>query len=257
MGLVAAPSEHLDLLSELALVHGEVVPDVGVARHDAHQHPLAGAADQDRGAAYRLRLAHDLVHREVLSAKGDLLLRPHALQDLRGLVEGAHAFAQAREGAAIALEFGLEPARTETDDGSSVRNVVDGRDLLGENRRVPKEGRSDQCAELYVLGDGRHGRQLGPRLEDREARQGNSVEVIADPDRVVAEAVEFHSSVAGLLPASLDLRKCHAESGGRRHEFLQGAIVYPAFAGLLAVASQQPAQRFRRQRPIGRHPLPA
>ena len=50
------------------------------------------------------------------------------------------------------------------------RDVVDRRDLLGEDRRVAEEGRRHERAELGALGDrGDRGEQR-PRLEDREVR---------------------------------------------------------------------------------------
>lgn len=188
-----------------------------MARGDPHEHLLPAASDQDRGAPNGLGLVDRVLQPEVASFEAEALLAPQALQDLRSFLERLHALCQRRERVAVALELGLEPARAEADDGAAVRDVIDGRDLLREDGGIAEEGRRDQRSEADTLGLGAHGGELAPRLEDRQGRHGDAVDVIACPDRVVAQAIELPGRLARLLPAALDLRQRHPELAALRH----------------------------------------
>src|SRR3990172_9172571 len=95
--LGAALLQHLDLVSELRLVDGEVVPQIRAARRDAQQHALPPAADEQARAMLRLGLAERVLHAHVPAVQAPALLAPEPRQDLGDLVEGAHAFAEPPE----------------------------------------------------------------------------------------------------------------------------------------------------------------
>src|SRR5262249_24914370 len=137
--LVAAAAEDLDLLAELRLVDSEVVPDVGMLRHDAQQLLLAAAADQDGWTSHRLRLAPSLVDARWLAGERGLLLGEQPLHQLAGFLERLEALADGRERRAVRLVLGGEPAAAEPDDHAAVRDLVDGRRLLGEHGGIAEE----------------------------------------------------------------------------------------------------------------------
>src|SRR5207302_3055799 len=110
----AAAFERLDLPAELALEDREVVPDVRMPGGDAHEPPLAAAADQDGRPADGLRLADGIAHRAVLALERRALLGPETSQHLGGLLERTEPRAERREGTPVGVELGGEPARTET-----------------------------------------------------------------------------------------------------------------------------------------------
>src|SRR5262245_15204442 len=166
--LRAASAKRLDRRAKLGLEGGQVVPDVGVAGGDAHQHALAAAADENLGRAHRLRLAHRVAHRYVPALEGDALLRPQPLQRDGRLLERPETVREPREGTPVRLELGREPAGAEPDDRPAARDVVERRDLLREHGRVAEERGRDESSQADASGDRRHGRELGPRLEDRQ-----------------------------------------------------------------------------------------
>ena len=149
----------------------------------------------------------------MLAFEAHALLAPHALHDLRRLVEGAQPIGERRERTAVRFELRAEPARAEPDDRPSMRDVVDGRDLFREYRGIAEEGRADERPELGALRDRGHRRELAPRLENGKRRHRHAVEVVADPERVEAEPLELDRRRAGLVPRALDLREGDPEAG--------------------------------------------
>src|SRR5262249_23320818 len=85
--LRAAAPERLDLRAELALRDGEVVPHVGMAGRDAHEHALAATADEERWTADRLRLADRVPYGHVATLERHPLLAPEPAEDRGGLGE--------------------------------------------------------------------------------------------------------------------------------------------------------------------------
>ena len=86
-----------------------------------------------------------------------------------------------------------------------ISSIVGG--LLGEQRRVVEVRARDERPELHAGRRGGDGRHRGPRLP-RAARRpvGPSIEeVLADPDRVVAEVLDGADHVEDLRPADLAL----------------------------------------------------
>ena len=182
--------------------------------HDAHQDSFPAPPDQHGRGRLGLRLAHDVANLEVAAFEGHLLLGPHALHDLDRLFEGGQAVAELGEGQTVLGELRLEPARTKAGCGTAVRDVIQGGDLFGEHGRIAKEGRSNQGAELHVLRDRCHGREQRPGFQDREVRLGHPVEVVADPDGVEAETVEFDGRGPSFVPAAFDLGQGGSEAYG-------------------------------------------
>ena len=128
-----------------------------------------------------------------------------------------HPLSQRRKGRTRAYKLRLEPAGAEPEDAAPTRDVVDRRDLLGEDGRISEVGWCDERAELDVFGDRSHGRELGPGLEDGQVRQGHAVHVVAHPDGIEAEQVELECSVSCLLPGPFDLWQRDSEANGSTH----------------------------------------
>ena len=129
------------LRGQLPLEDGHVVPDVGVARGDAHQHASrrrrrSGSAGGSRASARRPRPST----RKCLPSKVARSSVQRRFSDLERLVERAQPLARRREGTARSLELGREPARAETDDGT--RPVRSGRSSRSAWRARPGCGRT-------------------------------------------------------------------------------------------------------------------
>jgi hypothetical protein len=98
---------------------------------------------------------------------------------------------QRRERAAVVLELRLEPTGAEADDGATgSRDLVERRDLLGEQRGIAEEGRRHQRSEPRALGHRRDRRELRPRFENRQGGDRYTVHVVADPEMIEAESIE-------------------------------------------------------------------
>ena len=138
-------------MGELGLGDGHVIPGVSVSGGYGHGDLFAAAADENLGAFLGLGFADGLVDREVLTFEGGLLFGPHALHDFDHFFEGTEAFARTGELTAGLLELRREPAGAESGDDAAGGDLVDGRDLLGEDRGVSEKGRRYEGAELCLL----------------------------------------------------------------------------------------------------------
>src|SRR4029453_13025086 len=122
---------------------------VRITRHQPQRALLAGASDQDRGAAglYRRRYVQRLVRAVVAPVERRAFAAQHAADDLERLVEPRQALADRREIEAIALVLGLEPARADPEDRAAARHDVERRDDLREVGGIPVGVAGDERAE--------------------------------------------------------------------------------------------------------------
>ena len=143
------------------------------------------------------RLDGDVVHPVVLALEADM----GAAQELhRGLEDLIGAGAALLAGAAGGLELGPVPAGADPIDKSAAAEVLEGRDLLGEQDRLPRRQDEDRRAELDAARHRGHVRQghhrLGP-ADAVEPRRGQ--QVIGDEERVEAELLRFDRKTADLV----------------------------------------------------------
>ena len=113
------------------------------------------------------------------------------MHELDGLVETVQPVADARpEVDAERGVLGLEPGAADPEDGAPARQVVEGRDLLDDQRRVPERVGADHQPEGRALRDPRPSceQRRTPRASARR-RPDDGVEVVPRPQLVVAEAV--------------------------------------------------------------------
>ena len=84
----------------------------------------------------------------------------------------------------------LEPRAADAQDRPAAADVVDRRDGLGREPRIPEGVRPDEQPEADPLGGLGERRERGVALEDRLVRVAEDrVEVVPRPERVVAELV--------------------------------------------------------------------
>src|SRR5262249_51366793 len=94
-----------------------VVPPVGELGHHPHGNALAGRADPQRRvrALQRLGLVDGVGDRPLRPRYGGALLRPHRLQNARGVGHAVEAAADAAEPVAVGVELVLLPAGAQSD----------------------------------------------------------------------------------------------------------------------------------------------
>ncbi len=170
------------------------------------EHPRTDRADHERRAvgarAARQQLAvAGLVEPPLEVDRAVVQQRP---DDREGLLESVDPVIE-RE--AERPELGLVPAGAQAEDQAAAADLVDRAGLLGEERRVVEVRARDERPELDPgrgRGDGRHHRPRLPRTARRPV--GPSIqEVLAEPDRVVAEVLDRADQVEHLGPADLAL----------------------------------------------------
>src|SRR3712207_8244037 len=80
------------------------------------------------------------------------VLGPHAVDDLAGLLEGAHPYRDLGEAVAVGAPLVLVPAGAEPEEEPAVAHHVDRRGDLGEERRVALAVAGDHLPDLDALG---------------------------------------------------------------------------------------------------------
>ena len=172
------------------------------------EHSLAGGPDHERrptgpwAARQKLAVGEAVVGAvEVAAAGGEEL--PN---DRERFLESADPMVV---GEAVGVVLGAIPAGAEAEDEPAVADLVDGRGLLRQHRGVVEAGGRDQRTELDPLRDSGERGQDGPDLP-RAARRPAVVaveEMVADPDRVEADALRGRCHLAQLAPpdGALDL----------------------------------------------------
>ena len=130
------------------------------------------------------------------------------------------------------LVLALEPAPAETEHEAPVREVVDGRRELGGQARVAEGVGGHQQAEPDLLGEHSEGGECRPALELRVGGVAFVGEqVVVDPERVPARALDGEAGVAQGRPARPVRPECRAEphrtpssDGFRARTLLRAAI---------------------------------
>lgn len=123
----------------------EEVAGLGVLRDHPQRLLLAATADEDR----RVRALHGL--RGVEGAAEPVVLAgirldavaPHLEADLQRLLEALEALGGGREGQAETDALLLVPRGADAEHGAALRQHVEGRDLFGEQPRLPVDGGRD------------------------------------------------------------------------------------------------------------------
>ena len=118
-------------------------PEAGEASRDAR---VAPPAHPDRHAAGLHRLGHrvDRLEAQLRRREGRALLAPERLADLERVVEQAAARAEVETGRFVLLAL---PADADAEVDATVREDVEGGQLLGEHDRPPQRREQDVGAE--------------------------------------------------------------------------------------------------------------
>src|SRR4051812_17459286 len=98
-----------------------------------------------------LWLVDRLVDRIILTMEDRILFGPHAMDNLAGLAERAHAVAGLGKAVAIGLPFVLVPPRTDAAQQPAMAHDVDGRRDFRQEGRVTIAVAGDHLADLDVL----------------------------------------------------------------------------------------------------------
>src|SRR4029079_12664676 len=107
-------------------------------------------------------------------------------------------------------------------DHAAARDVVERREFLGDDARVAEREQDDACADPDARGDRRKGRQREDDVENRVAVG----DVVAGPDRVVAELLYARRRLpedAGVWRASDELAAALDAEGDPAHRALRHA----------------------------------
>ncbi len=131
---------------------------VGVLGDHAECLLLAATADHDGDPRDGCRFVDRLFHRVVLAVQARALSAKHRDDDLQGFLEFFEALREGAEAEPQGVVLELEPARADTEGGSSGRDVIEGRDGLRQERRISVGVACHQCREPHpggVLGQRR------------------------------------------------------------------------------------------------------
>ena len=159
---LAVFGEHVEFPRHVVVVTDEIRL-VGVLGNHAERLLLAAAADHDRNARDRGRLVDRFFDFVVFAGEARAFPAKHRHDDLQGFLEFLEALREGAEPKPQRVVFLLEPPRTDPQRGSSARDVVEGRDRLREERRVPVGVARNQCRKAHCRG------MLGQSREERIA----------------------------------------------------------------------------------------
>ena len=98
-----------------------------------------------------------------VAGEAEVVLGPDALEGADEFLGTPIALVMVEPGLADAVEFALEPAGHQVDGDPAVGELVDGRQLLGRQRRIPGAGQ-DGGDHLETLGGGQQRMAEGHRL---------------------------------------------------------------------------------------------
>src|SRR3712207_3932749 len=186
------PAQHVELVAQGIYVSGDDVAGVAPASDEPQGHLLPAAADPELrvGIAHALRFVDGSVYLVEFAVEDDVVLGPHAVDDLAGLAEHSHPLGDLGEAVAVGTPLVLVPAGAETEEEAAVAHRVHRRGDLGQERRVAVAVAGDHLPDLYPLGVAAEPRADRPALEDGvPGGLGDGVEVVVDPERVVATAL--------------------------------------------------------------------
>src|SRR3712207_3736596 len=125
-----------------------------------------------------------------LAFEDDVVLGPHAVDYLAGLAEHSHPHGDLGEAVAVGAPLVLVPAGAEAEEEAPVAHHVHGGGDLGQERGVAVAVAGDHLPDLDPLGVAAEPRADRPALEDGvPGGLGDGVEVVVDPERVVATAL--------------------------------------------------------------------
>jgi hypothetical protein len=195
------------------------VPQIHVRRRDP-EHPRTVRADHQRRSVrpWPVRQQLAVAGAEVGSLEVDRAVPQQAADDREGFLEAVDPVVERH---AERAELGLVPAGPDAEHEPATRDLVDRVGLLGQDRRVVEAEAGDERPELDPA---RHGRDRGkarpglPRPSRRPVTP--SVEqMLAEPDRVVAQVLDRADHVEDLGPAhlALDLRQLDTDLERPRH----------------------------------------
>src|SRR5918997_1531154 len=185
--VLAVPAQHAELVAQPLRVAADVA-GVAPAGDEPQGDLLAAAPDPERRVRrlHALGLVYGPVYLVELAVEDYAVLGPHAVDDLAGLLEGAHPYRDLGEAVAVGAPLVLVPAGAEAEEEPAVAHHVDRRGDLGEERRVAVAVAGDHLPDLDALGVAREPGADRPALEDGVlGRLGGGVEVVVDPDGVV------------------------------------------------------------------------
>ena len=190
--VVAVGEEHLPLVRERGLVDEGDVDGVGPARGDPQGAALALASYPDgQLGLHRLGLAPRLVQLEVGALEGRDLVPQQAAHALDALLEHVHPHLHRWERDAVGLVLDLAPARAEPEIGPAARELVDGADGVGEDRRVAVADGVHEGAASHRAGVAGQRGVRGHGLQALGVVAGvGGVEVVPDRDPAEAEVLD-------------------------------------------------------------------
>ena len=169
------------------------IPAIGVACGDVQRSLLATATDPDGQATlYGAWFVACTFHREPLAFEvGDVVVQKsaHALDRFFELI---HAGLDAGKGNSICVVFHDCPPGAQAQIGATSTDVVDGRDHLGENRRMPVSHGIHERTHAHLLGGGGQCGVHGHRFVTRGivGLAGGSVEVIPNGNPVEPQLLD-------------------------------------------------------------------
>src|SRR5207245_490714 len=166
-GALARRVEPLLALTQLLERREERVVLVGKARRRLCRIGVGAPADDDPevGPVEAGRFGEAVV----LALESHSLLAQQAMHDLQLLGEARHPLARGREVDAVRLVLALHPARADAELDAPARDLVRGRRLTREHRRVAEGDGRDEGAEAEARRPDRERAQRRPRVEDRPA----------------------------------------------------------------------------------------
>ena len=121
---------------------------VGLLGDDPQRAPLSGTSDNDRHIAHRTGIAGGLGKMHITAVVGLGAWRPKGSQCFDANRKLIKSFPVAGKVQAVRLVLPLPPAGAEPAESPPVAQYVQGRDTLGDDSRLTKGDRGDQCAEL-------------------------------------------------------------------------------------------------------------
>src|SRR5713101_1848238 len=193
------------------------VPELG---DQLKRDTLARPADPQRWMRLldAFRLVDRPVDRVLLPLEDGVVLGPHPVNDLAGLLEHAHALFELRKAVTVGPPFVLVPAGADPGVQPPVAGDVHRGGDLGVERGVAIAVAADHLADAYPFRVPHEGRRDRPAFESGlRLRFRNRMEVVVDPDRVPRAAIRGlrhlrHRLI--LLNRILDLHEVHAPTLG-------------------------------------------